>query len=141
MASSNPKPDEIDYQANGKIRLTIDGTRYNLRRPTIGQLRELEERVTEIAVEEAEEIAAAREEKRAARSFEPELLEWWALVVGSLEEKEQTLPEEADDLPAWLTNPMLIAETKAQWRTVPWGPGGKPSEKTAAHLRQVRSQG
>jgi len=119
--------DQIDVRPTGEIDVTIDDVKLRLRRPKMGEMRAREEALAELGRLEADERAAAKTEKRAARGFEPELLGWWVETVELLETKGATLDTDVDDLPPWLANTELILEVRQVWRAVPWGPGGRPT--------------
>ena len=121
--------DEINIQKSGEIRLIIDGENYHLRRPKVGELRELEEAVDQLAEQERDERAKAKAEARTARSYTPEILAWWRSVIVLLAKKSDALPDDDDDLPSWLANPTLLGDLRVAWRTVPWGPGGRPTNQ------------
>lgn len=125
--ASNRANDEIEIKKDGQIRLRIDGESYLLRRPKIGELRRLEEATDALAVQERDEKIAAKAEERPPRPMTDEILDWWRDVVETLEQKDQTLPVDNDDLPAWLASPQLLGDARLTWRTVPWGPGGQPT--------------
>lgn len=124
----NTHADEFDIQADGKVRIIIDGTNYLLRRPKIGEARVLEEAIKDVGTREQEEIEAAKKEDRPRESFESDVLDWWRLVVETLEKNDKRLPDDNDELPMWLTNNQLITNIELGWRTVPWGPGGQPAQ-------------
>jgi hypothetical protein len=132
--------DEFNAQSNGKLRLIVDGENYLLRRPKIGELRELEEAITEIGAAERAELVAAAAEERAARDFTQEILAWWRRVVTLLEESGKTLPDVDDDLPAWMLNATLLGDARVVWREVPYGPGGQPTRKALQMATQMARQ-
>lgn len=127
--AANRAADEIEIKASGEIRLRIEGESYLLRRPKVGELRRLEEIVDRLAEDERAERVAAKAEERTARSFAPEILAWWQDVVETLESKDRTLPDDHDELPAWLANPQLLGDLRVCWREVPWAPGGQPQKR------------
>ncbi len=130
--NGNTADDEFVISDKGKITLKIDEKSIVLRRPTIGQMRTLDEYADEISTTEEAEIAAAKgaDPPRKPRSMAPELLGWWRLAVDLMGPDDVELPDD-DDCPLWMVNTETIKEAKFAWRTVPWGPGGAPSTKAA----------
>jgi len=132
------KPDSFELLPDGKVRLTIVGRQFTLRRPTFGQSRKLRESVVEWSAEERRDLqdqadkakreVPVDEEEAAERAFarQERILRWW------LEEVIPTLSSESvegvgiGELPEWLlnrdgvTNPLL-----EHWRSVPAVPGGR----------------
>lgn len=155
MAKERQQDDKWEPQANGTIKAVVGGVRFRLRRPTIGEQREFVERLEEIADEQTrrtefinamvdaaaagdqEAAASVRAERRAAeRLAEEQLLAWWRLVISTLETDGAVLPDSDDDLPAWLLGPQLTVETRRVWLSIPWGPGGSPSQQEAQKAQQ-----
>lgn len=125
MAKRKPNDDgdQITARPNGTIDLTLNGDTYTLRRPTIGELRKMEEALDDAAADER----AARDEGRTFDDTQA-LTEWWRDVFAML--GDDTLNDVADDdLPPWLPTAALIVEVRTHWRTVPWGPGGQPTKR------------
>ena len=123
--------DKFDTSVSGVVKATITGQRYHLRRPTIGENRAFLEALTGLQ----ETNAAAREADTYDQAeAEHALFDWWREVFRTLDTSklEGELPEDDDQLPPWFLAPDLIADTRAHWASVPWGPGGSPSQRAAA---------
>lgn len=133
-ATARPKgEDRVDFKPSGTIVLSIAGVDYRLRRPLIGEQRRAFEGVEEVAAaERAEKEAAAAEERPVSTAVtDALLLDWWRTVVLELTDGTALPADDDDDLPVWLTSRELLNETRKHWLTVPWGPGGSPTEQQA----------
>lgn len=114
-------------QPDGRVRLTINGVKYVLKRPRMKEFRKLRETLMDITrragatPEEAELASRGKVDISEIVEREDELLSWWSEVFGMLEEKDQALPPE-DELPPWLIGP-VVAETINAWLLRPARPG------------------
>jgi hypothetical protein len=111
----------IHLLPSGKIRAVIGGTKYDLRRPKIGQFRALNEYLHEIDAEEKVRIAAVQEQPGTngqARSVDSTdlLLGWMRKVFETL---GSPIDLDNDDLPVWMANPTLPVEMIRHWRELP----------------------
>lgn len=137
-AARRPQQDDrFDLQAAGTIDMVCAGVRYTCRRPTIGEQRELAEAIEAAAAMEREVLAAAQNpEANTTRHTDDDVnhavLDWWRLVVHLLAPEGAELPADDDDLPPWLQHRSLISEVKAHWLSVPWAPGGSPTQRAEA---------
>lgn len=113
------------HPTNGTIKIGMGGKRYQLRRPTLGELWRLRESVLEIAAtkvdDDGDPVVLTPEERI---EQENGVLDWWRDVIKTLDENGNTLPDSTDDVPAWLIGPMLIPESIAAWMSRPTVPGG-----------------
>lgn len=115
--------------ADGRIRMTLDGTAYVLKRPKIREFRKLRETLVEISKragatdEDAEAASRGKIDVATIVEREDEMLTWWAEVFGMLEEKGQPLPD-PDDLPLWLLGPTIVPDVMNAWLSRPAHPGG-----------------
>lgn len=128
MASND---DRFEPKPAGRFSARIAGTDYNLRRPTIGETRRWVEALEAMNESRKEAIAADAYDRD---EFEAELVEWWRDVFATLDTGKAggALPEDVADLPPWFLAGDLIAEARAHWASVPWGPGGSPTQRQAA---------
>lgn len=135
-AASSRADDEITCKPNGTIVGKVTGTGFALRRPTVGEQRDFAEALDVIA--EAENVYNGLEP--AARTAEMRLehdrmlFDWWRTVFATLDKDGVTLPDEDRDMPTWFLADGLIAEVRNHWVSVPWGPGGSPSDQQAAKM-------
>jgi len=140
------RDDEVAITDDGQIHLVVAGAEYWLKRPTIGVMRDLEERVVSLAqadVEVAQRLAKAvkaaaaqvaadndaeinLDDDKGASDRLDALLAWWQDVVAALDRRGRHLPDEVDDLPAWLASWDLVRDVRQAWRAVPYRPGGRP---------------
>lgn len=134
MASDD---DRFEPKPAGRFAARIAGKDYNLRRPTIGETR----RWVEVLEQVNEERKAALAEAGAdydRTDFEAALVDWWREVFATLDTKgDGELPDEIGDLPPWMLAVDLIAEARAHWSAVPWGPGGSPTQRQAAQAAKA----
>lgn len=131
MASDD---DQFEPKPAGRFSARIAGEVFLLRRPTIGETRRW--------IEQLEEYQAARKDARADGSFDPvefedQIADWWRDVFATLDTKGGKFPDDVADLPPWLLAGDVIAETRAHWAAVPWGPGGSPSQRQAAQAAKA----
>lgn len=127
--------DRFDASTSGTIKATIAGKRYTLRRPTLGENRRWVEHLTELQ----EQQAAAREANTyEPAEFEHALFDYWRDVFRTLDTSKEAgeLPDDDDALPPWFLAPELIVEVRQHWSSVPWGPGGSPSQKAAVAVER-----
>lgn len=135
QTSARSRTDDLfEPKPSGVIETCIAGHRYRLRRPLLGEIRAYYALLDEMAADEAAELLKPPAEQD-TDGINARLLGWWRMVVNEL--SEGTLPEGDDDLPPWLLHRELITEVKAHWLSVPWGPGGSPSERQAASLMKL----
>lgn len=126
------KDDAFDAsQKDGRIRFTMDGTDYVLRRPKIKEFRTIREQLMDLAKkagatdEEAEAVAKGKTadvDRDLWTEREDELLSWYAEVFAMLEEKAQPLPG-VEDAPTWLLGRGIMTEMMQAWLNRPAPPG------------------
>lgn len=127
----NGPAEQVEFLKNGTVALTFGGVRRILRRPTIGEERRLVE-----ALEEAQErltVDPRPSEDEAAGI----VLGWWRAVFDVLCPDDVPLPDDDGDLPPWFLTGDLIAEVRRGWRSVPWGPGGSPTQQQVKALAPI----
>lgn len=137
------KQEGIEYNPDGTITLTIDGTVRHLRRPKLKEFRHWADELRELSTQTNDEIVRIREllaesesaseeeraqiDKEAAEAATRRLeytTPWTAGVVAQFSDKP--LPEEADEWPSWLALDVSIpAQIMAHWRTVPLASSSK----------------
>lgn len=122
------KSDEIEFVKDGTIRICLGGTSQRLRRPSIGELQDLLD-LLDSCGDEQREFAKLPADERPRLGFEAPLFAWWRHTVELLGEGEK-FPDN-EDLPPWLCVGSLPGEAKTHWLSVPWGPGGSPSQMEA----------
>ena len=154
-ARANARPargeDKFELLRSGGFDITANGTRYRCGRPTIGEQRRFVEQLLE--VQRAERLSMGRDpdtNEAMPADWEPDedtptaddvnhlVLDWWRLVVSTLSDGG-ALPNDDDELPAWLLHRDLIAEVRQQWLTIPWVPGGSPEDRAAAELKAAEA--
>lgn len=143
-----PTADHINMRANGTIRIVLDGEDYQLRRPKLGEYRRFREwfqRETDDAMAaledspvpdveadpaaaakaSAEQLAALKEllSPKARRERESDIFGWWREVVHVLSDAEHKLPDDDDELPAWILDKDLIRDVLNHWTERPPVPG------------------
>lgn len=139
--------DKLEMVKDGTVRAFVDGKRYVMRRPKIGEyrkLRELAQGMDDAMLEVAKrqiEINAEREAATAAND-EEKLTELRGLLrglavkaedlrLGWLGEAQTLLGDKplppADELPAFFLDPKLPADLLEHWRDRPLAPGAGPS--------------
>lgn len=139
------------FEPNGSITLTLGQTRYRLRRPKVGELRDIWEGWEQAAIEvdRADEDVADRRadlneaagdpdrtagERLAAREERKELdnqtrrakhVIWadWMRSVFDILCADGKLPEDDDDLDGWMVSVSAGAEFLRHWQTVPKASG------------------
>lgn len=138
------KQEGIEYNPDGTITLTIDGTVRHLRRPKLREFRhwseqlrdlrkqaqadtqhlsEMLERLAENPSEEEAEQLQKEADEAAERRVEYST-PWTAGVVEQFSGK--ALPEDTGEWPAWLAMDLSIpAKILGHWRTVPLVSGAK----------------
>lgn len=125
--------DRFEPRPAGRINARIAGKDYALRRPTIGETRKWVEDLEGLQAQRREALAELGDDYDRA-PFEVALIDWWRDVFRTLDTGKQAgdLPEDDQDLPPWFLAGDLIAETRSHWSSVPWGPGGSPTQRQAA---------
>lgn len=154
--------DLIQFVKNGWIRYTIAGVAYKLRRPFLGELRQLEASkeagIDDLDESNKTELTDAEKDMEKAKKLQKDaqaltdstedqrkklrldkqasdlarkamkrqqlLIErtdefrvnWWAEVFKTLTPPGNSVPT---DVPAWVTDPMLMEQVLAHWRTAP----------------------
>lgn len=111
--------------ANCEIRLTLSGTAYTCRAPSVQEMSALEEALRQAGEVQAAEAAKAVEEKRTADPMHHLYIDWWKLIFTALEVNANPLPSE---VPSWLVSSALASEVMLGWREVPYS-GGKPTDR------------
>lgn len=133
MASDN---DRFVPQPAGRFAARIAGQDYQLRRPTIGETRRWVEALTEVSEDRKAAVAAAADagDVYDPVDYEAALIDWWRDVFATLDTGKAAgvLPDDVGDLPPWLLDVQLVAEVRVHWSSVPWGPGGSPTQQRAA---------
>jgi hypothetical protein len=140
-------PDGWELNKDGTITLTVDGNRTRLRRPKMGEFRDLREalrqrdddRLRVIAKhppledhdtegdeatddEKLERVLAIQGRSRAMADEVRELnLAWVELVLSTLAEKE---PPPRDDWPSGTDEDKFLTDLMEHWRSVPLRSGG-----------------
>lgn len=114
---------------DGRVKMTIDGTKYVLKRPKIKEFRLIRESLIDVArdagasEEQTEELArSGKLDAAIITEREDELFKWWTLVFDTLEEKGQSLPP-TDELPVWILGPNIVPEMMNAWLNRPARPG------------------
>lgn len=130
--------DQFEPVAAGGFRVRLAGQDYRLRRPNIGEQRRY--------VEVLEQLSTEQKAAREADDYEPDyfegaILDWWRTVFRELDtgKLEGQLPDDAGEFPPWIFAGDLIAETRAHWSSVPWGPGGSPSQRTMKAAQEAQA--
>jgi hypothetical protein len=138
--------EEFDCRPDGTIRwLMLDGQTYWLRRPLLGEYRELTERIRQMRVEsriDSEKLTAARELLQGAQNVDQvsdamvamealgdagveRTLAWWRGLFATLEQQGRAFPEDKGIGPDILTTTASrIAAIETAWLT-PSLPGGE----------------
>lgn len=136
-----PTPDDgLDVTPSGALRMTAAGTVYHLRRPTIGEMRRLEEDLRTIGADQRAELDAAKAEGRDPESFDGRIVGWVRDAVATLERDGKTLPDDDDDLPGWMLNPTLPSELRTLWRSTPWTAGANPTTRLTSAVQALQAQ-
>ena len=122
--AAKPKTDLCDFLDDGRVKIIFGGVSRTLRRPTIGELKEFNRQLVEIASSiKGKEVTA---ENLDIDDMVSSTLEWWKAVIDSLRgEDELPAPDDTDDYPTWMMNTDLMVKIQTHWREVPWGSGGK----------------
>jgi hypothetical protein len=137
---SKTPDDQVVATSNGKLKLVVAGVEHVLRRPTIGQQRDLTTELQAVADLQSEQ-ADLPDDERDPDAVQAGMLNWWRSVVRELDTTGGgTLPGNDDDLPPFLLNSQLAFEVRQHWMTVPWGPGGSPSQQAAKQAELVNRQ-
>jgi hypothetical protein len=108
----------VELLPSGEVRMVVDGAALTLRRPKIGEMRDLWEALDAIT---AMERAAAESGETGPLVGAVETAGWWREVVATL--SDGSIPDDDDDLPVWLLSGKLIGKVLAHWREVPYLPG------------------
>lgn len=143
------KPDSLVPYPDGRLKLTLDGKPYTLRRPTIGEQWTFDDAYAAVIEREREDADWAKEKLESAavgevpdslsallamvRSIEPQeaakrrrsrqeaLLGWWLEVFAKL---CSNLPDVAmEDLPPFLTDFANVGLAQEAWARNPQAPG------------------
>jgi len=138
--------DFVDLRPNGIITLPLTSSlTITLRRPNLGEFRDMREQFDELAdatndalseiairVDEAAEMTREqqlekRQETRVWRrqvtsELEGKRLDWLRMVCERLGDKR--LPDDVNELPAWITDPGLAASMTRHWVNHPGPPSG-----------------
>jgi hypothetical protein len=117
------KPDNCEFLNDGQVKLTFGGAPRTLGRPKIGQLKMFNNKLMQIAAEQAasRESGADIDVDEAVSAT----LEWWSDVINELKDDDDLpVPSDLDDFPTWMMNGELIAKIQTHWREVPWASGG-----------------
>lgn len=114
--------DKVELLKSGRILLVIDGRRYTMRRPRLGELREYRE-----ALDGLKDLPL--EEQKGQRGND-HIIDLVALALERFGDKR--LPDDRDDLAPWLGNPALPARFINHWQSVPLDPGSNADPITAA---------
>lgn len=136
--------DRFEPQPGGRFLAKLAGNEYRLRRPTIGESRQWLEALVAISDERKAAVAEAAEADVPydAEVYEAALIDWWREVFLTLDTGKLggELPDDPAELPPWLIDPSLIAEARVHWSSVPWGPGGSPTQRRAAAEAKAAAQ-
>lgn len=114
--------DTVETLPNGKVRFHLGGKSYELRRPKVGEYREINVRLREahdrIREQEAKEREAPKAETNGHREYDgiDEVYGWWQFVFETL---AKPLEVPADDLPVFMVMSPLSGEVMAHWRASP----------------------
>ena len=118
------KADLCDFIDDGRVKIVFGGVARTLRRPTIGELKEFNRQLVEIAVIAKDKNLTS--ENLDIDNMVSSTLEWWKDVIDVLRgEDELPPPDDVDDYPTWMMNTDLMVRIQTHWREVPWGSGGK----------------
>lgn len=143
------KPDSLVPYPDGRLKLTLDGKPYTLRRPTIGEQWGFDDAYATVIEREREDADWAKEKLESAavgevpdslsvllamvRSIEPQeaakrrrarqeaLLGWWLGVFATLCSNLPDIPME--DLPPFLTDFANVGLAQEAWARNPQAPG------------------
>jgi len=116
--------DGIEFAENGTITVTIDGRAFRLRRPTVGEQLRWSEALVEIGRWQRDNTADGL-----LPDVSMQMASWMRDVIAALADDPTGLPEQPEDMPAWVANPMLGAEMRVAWRSLPLANGDLPSER------------
>jgi hypothetical protein len=115
------KPDNCEFVSDGQVRLTFGGVSRTLRRPTIGQLKRLNNSLMDLA---KTQTAPANPVDVDVDEVMNGTLAWWAEVIDDLRlEDDLPAPADRDDFPSWMMNGELMVKIQSHWREVPWDSG------------------
>jgi hypothetical protein len=104
----------VKYQPDGKVSLTVQGTRHTLRQITLGELRRF-------------------------RDLYEQWSKWWTEVIGTLSEKK--LPEDGTLEPWMSETPRGIPGMFQHWRSVPLEESSAGAAEVIAALSQIGQAG
>lgn len=111
-------PDGIDYLENGRVRFRIEGTRYTLRSPMLGEIKEFRTRWNAVGSEAGE----ADDRRDALERMYDDLRELWVWTFTALGDKR--FPEgDPNAKPGWLFSAQLPGAVFAHWQAIPLPPG------------------
>lgn len=113
--------ERLDLLEDGRIRLAFGDEQHTLRRPTMGEFREMRTRLDELVVEAR---VARADETRGPIDQTDEITEW-VLTACKLLSDSGGPTMLTDALPPWFSAPELPGKLIAHWRTVPLGPGSR----------------
>lgn len=138
----------VDYRASGIIDVWIEGERYRLRRPLVGQVRQLREAIDELSDESMRLLAkmteakppkpdedASAAEKRDftlavnaltrdhTATIESMNADWTRSAFDLLSDK--ALPDSVDAWPPWLLSGEFISGCMKHWQSGPLALGGR----------------
>lgn len=143
--------DDVELSQTGLVRLRIDGTRYRLRRPFMGELKKLRLALEEVTEEigdaqitlhqvraevlasepdDDEDPAAVAKWQREKRSLTRQAVNDLTELADKLRLEwwrgvfdEVSLDGIPDELPVWILDPDLPDQVVKHWRSVPLGHG------------------
>jgi len=115
------KADNCEFISDGQVRLTFGGVPRTLRRPTIGQLKRLNNSLMDLAKNQTPSENPADVDIDEVMNA---TLGWWSEVIDDLRSEEDLpAPADHDDFPSWMMNGELMVKLQAHWREVPWDSG------------------
>lgn len=113
--------DTIDYLDSGRVRAVIDGKRYTLRLPKLGEYKQFRQRLADMQEDEAKR----QDEGLPATDSVVGLELFMAAAFDQL--GDSPLPEDSDEWPAWLPTFQTVGRMLSHWRAVPLAHGKKGS--------------
>ena len=120
-AVAEDEGDTIEYLDSGRIRAVLDGKRYTLRLPKLGEYKKLRQRLADMQEDEARR----QDEGTPTTDSVVGLEEFMDAAFDQL--GDSPLPPDHDDWPAWLPTFNTVGRMLSHWRAVPLAPGRKGS--------------
>lgn len=115
------KSDNCEFLPDGQVRLTFSGVARTLRRPTIGQLKRLNNSLMDLAKAQTAPVNPTDVNVDEVMNG---TLAWWGEVIDDLRsEDDLPAPADHDDFPSWMMNGELMVKIQSHWREVPWDSG------------------